>query len=377
MRLSDLSIRALPVPAKGQKLYYDSTSIPGFGVRVSQGGARTFVLVHGRRRQFTKIGRYPIITLAQARTRAREILAKQTLGLDRPEAPRFADAIELFVTKHCLPNNRPSTAAETARLLRKHFLPRFRDLPIDEIGRHRVASVLDELLDRPSIARHAFVAVRTFFNWSARRGLIELSPIAHLRPPVAAVSRDRVLNDSELAAVYRDAVSLGHAGGVIAQLLVLTGQRRGEIGALRAEHVNRDARTVTLPALLAKNGRQHTFPYGDMAAALFETLPRSGFLFPARGSAGEKPYCGWSKLKANLQPDIAQWTFHDLRRTFATNLAQLEVPPHVIERLLNHVSGTVSGVAAIYNRYAYLPEMRNAICLWEDRLRAILASEAP
>jgi integrase len=297
------------------------------------------------------------------------------VGLDRPESPCFADAIELFVAKHCQPNNRPRTAAETARLLRKHFLPRLSHLPIDEIGARIVSDLLDDLLATPSVARHAFVALRTFFRWSVRRGLIEASPIASMGAPTEPRSRDRVLTDKELSALYRKAVSIRHTGSKIAQLLILTGQRRGEMGSLRSEYINREARTITLPGSLTKNGRLHTFPYGDMTAELLATSGRNGFLFPARGTAGEKPYCGWSKLKARLHPDIAPWTFHDLRRTFTTNLAGLEVAPHVIERLLNHASGTISGVAAIYNRHAYLPEMREALEKWERRLAVLLERE--
>jgi integrase len=104
-----------------------------------------------------------------------------------------------------------------------------------------------------------------------------------------------------------------------------------------------------------------------------QNRPNNGFLFPARGSAGTKSYCGWSKLKAGLDASVANWTFHDLRRTFATKLAELGVALHVIERLLNHMSGTVSGVAAIYNRHAYLSEMRDAVLKWERHLDSLLS----
>lgn len=373
MRLSELSIRALPVPKQGQKIHWDG--LPGFGVRVSQGGTRTFVLMHGANRQLTTIGRHPIITLAEARTKAKEILAKKTLGIERPAAPVFAEAIELFIAKHCEANNRPRTAVETARLLRTHFLPSFRHLPIDEIGARRVYGVLDDMMGRPSAARHAFVALRTFFRWCARRGLIDGSPIALMEAPSAPVSRERVLTDVELVAVYRQALLARCTGGLIVQLLVLTGQRRGEIGALRSEYIDEKTRTITLPRSLTKNGRTHVFPFGDMTAAVLKQRNRAGYLFAARGTHGERPYNGWSKLRTTVNPDIAPWTLHDLRRTFATHLASLNVPPHVIERLLNHAAGTISGVAAIYNRYSYLDEMRTAIVRWENYLAGLLAQE--
>jgi len=371
MTLSDLSIRALPVPERGQKIHWDS--MPGFGIRISQGGARTFVLVHGEKRQFITIGRYPIITLAQARTRAREILAKKTLGIDRLECPQFEEALNLFIAKHCEVKNRPRTAAETARLLRKHFLPTLRRLRLDEIPTRRIAAILDELLDTPSTARHAFVAARTFFRWCVRRGLVSASPIALMEPPTEPGNRDRVLTDHELRSVYQSALAHGCTGGKIAQLLILTGQRRGEIASLRGEWVDPDRRTITLPAEVTKNGRTHSFPYGDIASDLLSDLPKEGLLFPARGS--KNPYNGWSTLKKSVNPDIAAWTFHDLRRTFATNLASLEIPPHVIERLLNHATGQISGVARIYNRFNYLEEMREAVARWEQHLAALLERE--
>ncbi len=371
--LTDLTIRNLKAPEQGQRMYLDK-NLPGFGVRVSQGGTKTFTLMHGPRRELTKIGRFPILSLASARDQARNILAEEQLGIRRPKAPRFDEALDLFITKHCEAKNRARTAAETDRLLRKHFLPSLRNLTLDDISSARISGILDDLIDTPSTARHAFVAVRTFLRWCAKRGYIANSPIALMDAPASATSRDRVLKDAELVAIYRKALSQGCTGGNIVRLLILTGQRRGEIGALRGEWIDRTSRTVTLPSEITKNGRAHTFPYGDMVAAIVENLPTGGFLFPARGADNERSYNGWSKLKTSVDAGVAEWTLHDLRRTFATNLASLSVPPHVIERLLNHTSGMISGVAAIYNRFSYLGEMRAAVECWERHLAALLRS---
>ena len=372
MGLSDLSIRALPVPERGQKIHWDG--MPGFGIRISQGGTRTFVLVHGPNRQFITIGRHPIITLAQARAKAREILAKKTLGIERPESPIFEKALDLFITRYCQVKNRPRTAAETERLMRKHFLPSLKHFTIDEIPARRISDILDGLLDSPSTARHAFVAIRTFFRWCARRGLVVGSPIALMDAPTSPGSRDRVLTDAELVAVFRTAEEQHFNGGKIVQLLILTGQRRGEIGALKSEWIDRKAKTITFPSEITKNGRTHILPYGEIVAGIVDGLPPQGFLFPARGTDAERSYNGWSKLKKSIDPEIPHWTLHDLRRTFATNLAALAVPPHIIERLLNHSTGTISGVAAIYNRFSYLPEMCDAMQKWEAKLKILLSN---
>jgi integrase len=159
------------------------------------------------------------------------------------------------------------------------------------------------------------------------------------------------------------------------QLLLLTGQRRVEIGSLRWSYIDETERTITLPGTLTKNHREHTFPFGGMAAGILASVPRMGdTLFPARGH-DEVPFSGWSKSKPKLDRlcGAEHWTLHDLRRTFATQLAGLGVAPHVIERLLNHASGRISGVAAVYNRYAYLTEMREAVSRFETKLEKLVA----
>ncbi|MGZ9089359.1 MAG: site-specific integrase [Rhodoplanes sp.] len=179
-----------------------------------------------------------------------------------------------------------------------------------------------------------------------------------------------------MSAVYRACDALG-AFGLLVRLCLLTGQRRGEIGALRWDYIDRRNKLVTLPSSLTKNNREHTFPLGKQALAIIDALPQRGdYLFPGRNH--QQAFQGWAKSKARLDQIVeanggvvSPWTLHDLRRTFATNLAALNTPPHIVERILNHASGTISGVAAIYNRHAYLDEMRAAVMAWENRLSEI------
>jgi integrase len=248
------------------------------------------------------------------------------------------------------------------------------------------------------------VAHKVFCNWAIKRRYIEHHPTSGLSAHARA-TRSRVLSDAELQCIWQaceqtgdeptsrevapngrqDSPRLPVHFATIVKLLILTGQRRGEIAALRADYISND--TCTLPPTLTKNKREHTFPIGSFSAALlFPLLPShsqqtdssqsssrqftSQFLFPARGS-NSKPFNGWSKSKATLDKlsGVTGWTLHDLRRTFATRLAEMAVAPHVIERLLNHLTGTVSGVAAVYNRATYMAEMRAAIELWEHYLQ--------
>ena len=376
--LTDITIKNLKAPISGQTTYWDA-GLTGFGVRVSPGGSKTFTVIYGVERRRVTIGRYPILSLLEARTAAKRLLAEATLDKSGGKAPSqtFAEGVELYLATHCAQNNREKTRYETARLLRKHFVAKFKERPLESISSHDISTVVDALLVSPSVANHAFTAIRSFFRWTTRRRYIGHSPCEGLQLPSRIASRDRVLNDGELGAICRAARTMPYPFGPIVLLLLLTGQRRGEISAVRWDYIDEQEHAITLPASLTKNKRQHRFPYGHMCAEVLSRIPKVDdvYLFPARGNP-ERSYSGWSKGKAALDQASGTdgWTLHDLRRTVATNLAALKVPPHVTERLLNHVSGTVSGVAAIYNRHAYMGEMREALDAWECKVRSLIAS---
>jgi integrase len=372
MHLTDISVRALPVPSKGQKTYFDD-ALPSFGCRISQGGTRAFVVQSGADRQLMTIGRYPVVSLAEARAEAKRLLAERTLGRHRPQAIAWDDAVALFFSA-CEQKNKPRTVRDYKRLLKRHFA--FGRKRLSEISPQDVNRKLDKLLRVGSEQNHALVAVKVFFRWAQRRRYIEHSPCEGMQTSKRP-SRDRVLSDRELAAIFRAATSMGYPFGPIVKLCILTGQRRSEIAWLRRSYFEKD--TLTVPALLAKNRRQHTMPVGSMAREVVKGIPhQDDLLFPAQ--RGEKVFGGWSKQKAALDTRIANeghrmptWTLHDLRRTFATNLAALGVRLEVIERLLNHVSGSLGGLVAIYQKHNWMPEMRDAIIKWENCLAALLA----
>jgi len=387
MRLTDASIKALPVPQKGQRTYIDS-ALPNFGLRVSQGGIKSFVVVMGRTRQRLTIGRYPLISLQAARGRAKELLAERVLGKHRVPTLRFEEAITLFLETY-FPINypKPSYKKEVGRQLNRYFLPALRHERLDCIQPHMIARIIDRMYRSPGEARHAFGTIRLFFNWAARRGYVQRSPCEHLRAPGKPGVRDRVLSALEVRKVINQARTEDTMFNNIVQLLLLTGQRRGEIAALEAEWIDFANRTITLPATLTKNKRQHRFPFGSIAEeilrnaverrkAVFAALDiqpkRIGCLFPARGT--RTPFAGWSKCKPAFDRACAldHWVLHDLRRTCATNLAALGTPIQVTEKLLNHVSGATGGIVAIYQRHAYFDEMRDAMERWEAYLAVLV-----
>lgn len=377
MRLTDISVRQLPLPAKGQKIYFDD-ALPNFGCRVSQGGTRSFVVQHGYDRRLTTIGRYPALTLAKARDEAKRILAEQALGRFRPISVAWDEGKQQFLAD-CHRKNRPRTVNDYARLLNRHFpfgRKRLTDISPQDIYRR-----VDRLADRPGEQHHALVAVKVFLNWAHARHYIEDNPCSRMILRQRVNARDRVLSQAELAAVYRTAFEHTDVFSSIVALLVLTGQRRGEIANLRWQWIDERQRTISFPASATKNKRAHTLPYGDAVAAIFERVPQlSEYVFPASRTTSRtgKPttvFNGWGKCKADFDHacGVSDWTLHDLRRTFATNLAALGTPPHVTERALNHISGSISGVAAIYNRFQYFDEMRSAILAYEAHIEGLLS----
>jgi integrase len=242
--------------SRGEKERIDS--LTGFGVRVSQGGTKTFTLVYGVNRQRVTIGRYPIISLADARTEAKRVLAEHTLGRSRPQTIAWDEAVALFL-EHCKEKNRDRTIRDYDRLLKRHFA----------FGRKRLAEItivditkrLDRLKGTPSERNHALVAVKIFLKWARKppRSYMSHNPCDGM-VPTKRPSRKRVLTDNELATIYRTALEGQDAFSNIVALLASTGQRRGEVGALRWAWVDRTDRTITLPDTITKNKRTHTFP---------------------------------------------------------------------------------------------------------------------
>ncbi len=372
VRITDLSIKRLIPPVKGQRTYTDGT-LPGFGVRVASSGTKTFVLVHGRNRRRITIGRYPTISLQEARARARELIAQRVLGKEDLPPIKFEDAIPIFLAsqypEHSL---KPRTREEAARVLHKHFLPPLRFEVVSTINTDSVMRVVDRMRKTPSEARHAFAVVRLFFRWSERRRYVLRSPLWNVPPPKAAPPRERVLSQDEVKAILTAARASPSTYNRIVELLLLTGQRRGEIAGICREWIDFENRTITFPPKITKNRRQHTIPFGPRAEVLLREGHQRGCLFRGRGI--ETPFDGWSKGKPKFDRTclLPHWTLHDLRRTFATNLAVLGVPVHVTEKLLNHISGTMAGIVAVYQRHTYQEEMRAAVERWERHVAVLM-----
>jgi len=375
-QLSDVAIRQAKPPATGTVTLWD-TSLKGFGVRVTKGGAKTFiVLIASGRRQ--AIGRYPLVSLSDARTEARRILAEKTLGKIRPKHTAFEDARDAFI-EECETRLRPITVNLYRRHLTLHFP--FGRRGIGDITPREIVRQLNALNDRPGEKEHAARIGRTFFKWCVGQHLIDRSPMETVPKPPIGPSRERFLSNEELKAVYRTAYKATSGFHRLVCLLIHTGQRRGETTYLRWAYIASD--TITIPSEITKNKRRHTFPIGLRTQDLLTRFPRiadNPYVFPSsREHVKGKPSTvmtgyGGPKQAFDKECGVTGWTLHDLRRTFATGLQQLGVRLEVIEALLNHVSGTRAGIVGVYQRYDYLPEMRAAMEKWEEHLSKLVSA---
>jgi integrase len=374
-KLTDLSIRALSPPEKGNVVAWDD-GIPGFGVRVSQGGTKSFFVLYGRERARHQIGRFGVISLADARHEARRFLAQRTLGHQEKPSVAFSDALAQFLDTQ--DHLRPTTRRDYERLLKTRFEKSLKRYTLAEIQSAQVSTILDKLADAPAERKYAHSVIRRFFKWAVGRRLLDRSPVEGMDVPKPVKSRDRVLTDAELKAIWQAAGSCRQFG-VIVKLLMLTGQRANEIARLQTSWIKENR--IELPKEITKNNRASTIPLGSLSKSILDSLlnNQGSYIFNARGKTNS-PFNGFSKSKLALDkklgPNFAPWTLHDLRRTFATNLAKLGTPIHATERLLNHTSGTMSGIVAVYQRHDFQKEMRDAIEKWENCLQAIV-HEAP
>lgn len=366
---TDLALRALPF-SDAQITYWDQ-SFPAFGLRVGK-RTKTFIVVRDGGRRL-KVGDFPAKSLKEARRDARLKLLHGTPDASGTLAITAARALSLFLENRKT-KNKPRTHREVELLLNKHLLPAISDRQLSDVTTEHITAVIDDLLAHgtPSAANHLHAAAKTFFSWAITRKFIKHSPLAALTKPAKVGERERVLTDDELVAVYRAAQDLGYPFGYIVLICIHTAMRRNEVASLKWKYITPEF--ITLPAEITKNAHSLMLPnlIGDNLALIPKT---SELLFP---SAAGTPYSSWSKSKAKFDKlcGIDDWTLHDLRRTFATNMARWEIAsPETVDRLLNHLTGTQSKISKLYNRWHYLPQMLAALELYEKRLAALMAAQ--
>jgi integrase len=391
-------IKAMEPPASGNRVEWD-TQERGLGVRITAGGYRAFVLryvAQGRERRMT-LGDYPTLTLMAAREIARSRKGEVVKGADplrAKEAQRTAltlgRAVERYVAER-VPEQKARTRIETRRALEKQWEP-LHPLPLAGITRGQVAARLSEIAKAsgPVAANRARAQLSALFRWAISEGMAEANPVAGTNKREEK-PRERTLSPDELRAIWQACGDDDH--GRIVRLLLLTGQRREEVAGMAWGELNLERALWTLPGARTKNGKPHEVPLADAALAVLEAVQRR----PGRDllfGEGEGPFSGWSRCKARLDDRVAAarakadgrdkpakegtpapWVLHDLRRTAVTGMAGLGIQPHVIEAVVNHISGHKAGVAGIYNRATYAAEKRQALQRWADHVMALAAGE--
>lgn len=376
-----LTTRAVETTKPGQeRREIPDRHMPGLYLVVQPSGAKSWAVRYrhaGTPRKHT-LGAYPAIDLKAARDLASKALRAVAEGRDPgrekiQERAAKPDTVETvarqFIERHCKRSNRPRTARETQRLLDLHVLPHWRTRLTREITRRDVLDLLDRIVDvgKPIAANRTFSAVRKMFNWAVARDIITASPCAGVKPPTAERSRDRVLSDSELRDVWHAANKVGGPFGALVQLLIVTGQRRDEVAQMRWAEIDLDGRLWTLAPARVKNDQPHDVPLSDSAIAILQVLPRIGneYVLTTNGEAPSSNYAkNKRRLDALLPDDMPPWRLHDLRRTAASGMARLGVNLPIIEKVLNHSSGSFAGIVGVYQKHTFADENRQALQNW-------------
>lgn len=403
-KFTDAAVKRLKAPENGRVEYWDA-SLPGFGLRITDKGSRSWVVmfrVRGRLRRLT-LGSYPAISLKDARREAGEAMREAAAGNDpaaakaltkrqwaEPNAFRsVAEAWLADTGKRGGARLRSKKAIESQ--LARDVFPILGAVPVTEITRSDVRDLVRSIaVERPVAANRCLAIVRRTFSWAIREDKIDANPATNIDPPGEEISRDRVLNDAEIAKLWPACEELGYPFGPAVQIMLLTGARRSEVSGIRWSEIDGD--TWYLPADRTKNRRPHIVPLSTTALEILGALPRIDSLdhvfTTGRGSTRDeatgkrvtdRPVTGWARPKQRLDriANLADWNIHDIRRTLVTGMNEkLGIEPHIVEAVVNHVSGAAkAGVAGVYNRAQYLPQRRAALQSWANELASIINPE--
>jgi integrase len=389
-KLSEGSVSKIKVPTGKRDVQVFDDALPGFGVRkFASGKAFYFVKFTAAGKQRKKsLGRVVSGTLAETRNLAKDILAKARLGQDvvaeqrsaRAAAARQAVTMGRLVESYLEDREgalRHSTHREFTRYLLRHSAS-LHPMACEAIRRAEIVGVIDTIAGaRGKVAAdRARGALSGFFAWAVDRGHIELNPVQGIGNRATGGGRTRLLSETELAAIWQAAGENDY--GQILRLLILTGQRKTEIAALERSELDVGQAQISLPAARTKNGRPHLIPLSSAAMRILSVLADRRFNLFGGGAGG---FVCWSKSKAaldeRLSATMVHWVVHDIRRAFVSHVHERGfAQPHVVETIVNHVSGHRAGVAGVYNKAQYLAERRRALELWGQHIEALVAGRS-
>ncbi|MBV9829659.1 MAG: site-specific integrase [Alphaproteobacteria bacterium] len=350
-----------------------------------------------RRQRRLTIGNARLIDLGVARERARAALRAAKEGsdpavkVDPPRRITFREAFDNYMDLHVVPNLRARTAGDKRAMFEREVLGTWGDRPLDSIRRADVVVLIDGLVARGArvVANRVFESIRAFFNWAIARGIVSESPCYGAKRPTTEKPRERDLNEDEVRLFWRGAGEIGAPFDNLFRLLLLTAQRRDEVRCMRWREVDLGKASWTIPADRAKNGREHVVALSELALEILRSIearqPKHGpdeLIFGSHANP-RNAISGLSRAKRRLDAamtrvagtSVRPFVLHDLRRTAVSLMAEMGIPPHVADRVLNHKSGTIRGVAAIYQRYEFGSEERDALMRWGRRVAELVYSE--
>ena len=381
--------------------------VSGLYLVVQPSGAKSWALRYRHAGKPCKLtlGRWPIMELKGAREAAavaidaverggnpaieRKATKAAQLEAQLEGRNKVRNLLDQFEKRHL---SKLKSKKQARDFLDRFILEPWGDRDVQAIKKRDIIDLLEGIADsgRGTSANRVLAHLRKFLNWCVERDIIEVNPATGVKPVADEKSRDRVLSDDEIRAFWQACEAVGQPFGPLGKLLLLTGQRRGEVSEMTESELSGD--TWHLNAERTKNGRGHDVPLSRAAGAVLADVERikgeAGYVFT---TTGKTPVSGFSKAHniitakmAELASEaagepvtIAHWTWHDLRRTCATGLARLGVPVRVTEAVLNHVSGTGGGIVSVYQRHDYADEKREALELWGDAVGDILAGSDP
>jgi integrase len=388
MKLTKASIDRVKLSPDRSELIVFDEALPGFGLRIRSGGKRTWIAQYrlGVKQRRVTLGTVQTLDADEARRRAKDALARVQLGQD-PQAEKTAarapkvremtllDAVERYLA-YAERKLKASTYSGIVLHLRKHWQP-LHPSELQTLDRRHVAAELGRIARNSGLygANRSRAALSALFAWAIGEGLTDLNPVVGTNKATDEIARDRVLLSDELSVVWHEAGQTDY--GAIVRLLILTGQRREEVGGMRWSEIDLKAALWHIPAERTKNGLAHDVPLSLPSASILRGLTRRDKRDLVFG-IGDGPFQGWSNAKSTLDArvlrrlQVSPWRIHDIRRTVATRLGDLGVLPHIVEAILNHVSGHKAGVAGVYNRATYATEKRAALDLWAERVAMIV-----
>jgi integrase len=377
--LTELAIKKAKPADKRYDLF--DASVRGLGLRVAPSGTKSWFMMRrfkGRMVRST-FGRYPELTLANARLKAPDVLSDMSEGLIKGQ--RGTDLFKVVLDEWLAKDQAKNKSVHQVKVaMYRHALPAFGPMPVSSITKRDVNKLIDKIVEAgsPVAANRVLAFTKRFFSWCKERDILELSPAETIKSPSREKIRDRVLTLNEIKDIWTACDQIGYPWGPIFKLLLLTGARLREVSQASWSEISIADGTLDLPASRTKNKRPHQIQLSDQAQNIIQTLPRvegQTLLFTTNGTTAVS---GFSKVKKRLDTisGVADWRFHDLRRSFATHSTErLGISPVIADKILNHVTGQVRGVAAIYQHGEYLEERRTALQGWGTFIEGLVADE--